>query len=222
MNLQGKGIEYRLMSVGLKVGTEIEFVGHDSSWERGKPLDKQEANEAFKKCKKEILDVFFAENGFFKYKTTAYVRLSKSGLLQNVNLQKSQFDYERFYVNYEVLPLYLPMKYLEMGLDHRLNNYVRGFGDDWHYRNYEVARINFEDLREAVKICLLPWFEKSCDGENFRQMLMEDKDKKWPGYPNERWRKALERSEEERKAVILENIEKFKLPKRLVKGIFDP
>ncbi len=210
------------MSVGLKVGTEIEFVGHDSSWEKGRRADKQEANDAFKKYKKEILDVFFAENGFFKYKTTAYVRLSKSGLLQNVNLQKSQFDYYLFYVNYAVLPLYLPMNYLEDGLDHRLCNHVRSYAGDWYYQNYEVAKITFEDLREAVKICLLPWFEKSCDGENFRQMLMEDKDNKWPGYPNERWRKALERSEEERRAVILENIEKFKLPKKLTKGILEP
>lgn len=71
-----------------------------------------------------------------------------------------------------------------------------------------------------MKTCLLPWLDEFCDGENFREMLLEDKDKERPFYPNG-WLEALDCSEEERKAVILENIEKFKLPKKLTKGIFD-
>lgn len=205
------------MSITLIIGKKINFYGRKLPESKRGPINKEEANDAFKKCKKEILDVFFAENGFYKYKTTAYVRLSESGVLQNVNLQKSQFDAAEFYVNYEVVPLYLPMKYLETGLDDRLDNYV----EDWRYDDYEIARITFEDIREAVKTCLLPLFDEFCDGENFREMLLEDKDKEGPGYPCGRWLKALECSEEERKAVILENIEKFKLPKKLTKGILE-
>ena len=212
------------MGVVLKNGKEFKFAGRKVPLERGKPIDKEEANNAFKKYKREILDVFFAENGFYKYKTTSYVRLNEAGLLQTVNLQKSQWDQGLFYVNYRVIPLYLPMEYLEMGKDYRLGNYAQGgegVNQDWHYDNDEAARITFEDICDSGKTCLLPWFDEFCDGENFREMLLRDKDKKWPGYQNGRWLNALERSEEERKAVILENIEKFKLPKKLTRGIFD-
>lgn len=203
--------------ITFKNGKKLEFVGRKVSYERGKPIDKEAANDAFKKCKKEILDVFFVENGFYKWKTTQYVRLDAAGLLEYVELQKSRFDYTGFYVNFRVVPLWLPMKHLEtdVGVGERLHN---GY-QDWCYANYEVAKVNFEDIREGARTCLLPWFEEFCDEENFREMLLENKG--WPSWPGirERWCRALKQSEEEKKAIILENIEKFKLPKKLAQGL---
>lgn len=174
------------------------------------PIDKEAVNDAFKKCKKEILDVFLAENGFYKWRATKYVRLNAEGLLQMIELQKDRFDPVGFYVNYEVLPLYVPNIHLRSGKE--------GYLEEWYYADYEMAKISFENIRDAIKIGLLPWFDEFCDDNTFRKMLMRDKDKKGPGYRNEDWRMALERSEEERKAVILENIEKWKLPKKLAQG----
>ena len=200
------------MSIYMKNGEEIKFYGRKLPARRGR-IDKEEANSAFKKYKKEILDVFFAENGFYKHKTTAYVRLSEVGVLQNVNLQKSQFDGGLFYVNYEVVPLYRPVKGrgFMTGLDSRLDKYDQ----DWRYDDYEIAQITFEDLREALQTCMLPWFDEFCDEENYREMLLKDQGKNWC----RGWLEALERSEEERKATMLENIEKFKLPKKLAQSI---
>ena len=89
----------------------------------------------------------------------------------------------------------------------------------WVYEDYETAKISFENIRDGIKIYLLPWFDEFCAEENFRKMLMEDKDKKGPGYRNEEWRMAQELSEEEKKAAILENIEEWKLPKKLAQGV---
>lgn len=50
---------------------------------------------------------------------------------------------------------------------------------------------------------------------------MDDKDKEGPGYRNEEWQMALELGEEEKKAAILENIEEWKLPKKLAQGVLE-
>lgn len=190
----------------------------------GIPLDKAAANEAFKKCKKEILDVFFVENGFSKWKNTAYVRLRASGLAEIVDLQKHRFNNDAFFVNYGVCPLYVPNLRLfgtEAGVSigGRLGEQLESGGGEWVYRDYETAKISFENIRDMVKLFLLPALDEFCVEENYLEQLMADKNKKWPGYRNDKWVKALE--VEDRKAVILENIKNLKLPGRIVKGVFD-
>ena len=208
------------MNIEFKDGKDFVFRGCKSSYKSSKPVDKEAANDAFKKCKKEILDVFLTENGFCKWKSAAYVRLDATGLLQMVELQKSRFDSIAFCVNFSVQPLYVPHTRYLRGIDGRLGSYIQGWGDPWWvYEDYETAKISFENIRDGIKIYLLPWFDEFCAEETFKKMLMEDKDKKGPGYRNEEWRMAQELSEEEKKAAILENIEEWKLPKKLAQGV---
>lgn len=190
------------MSIYMKDGEEIKFYGRQLPPKRGR-IDKEEANSAFKKYKKEILDVFFAENGFYKWKSAAYVRLDATGLLQMVELQKSRFDSIAFCVNFSVQPLYVPHTQYLRGISERLGSGIQGWGDPWWvYADYEIAKESFENIRDGIKTYLLPWFDEFCAEETFRKMLMDDKDKEWPGYRNEEWRMALELGEEEKRRLF--------------------
>lgn len=186
-------------------------------------IDTEVAGAAYKRCKKEILDVFFAENGFTKWKTTAYVRLSTSGLLQEVNLQKTQFGGKYFTVNFSVEPLCLPRR-LGIGVGaeaRRLGCFFKGQGGDfwWTYGDYENTKVSFENIRDAARLFLLPWFDEFCAEENYIKMLLGDMDGEKQNYQNIMRMKALE--SEDRQAVILENIERLKLPKKIVQGVLD-
>ena len=189
-----------------------DFVFRGCEFKSDKPFNKEAANDAFKKCKKEILDVFLAENGFYKWKTAMYVRLDETGLLQVVELEKSRFDSIAFWVTFRVQPLYIPNLDRIWGINDRLGYCIYGRGDiRWYYADYETAKTSFENIRDGIKIYLLPWFDEFCAEENFRKRLME----KGPS----KWLKALERSEEERKAAMLDNIERLKLPKKLAQKV---
>lgn len=189
----------------------------------GKPLDKAAADEALKKYKKEILDVFFAENGFSKWKSASYIRLKAWGLAEMVELQKFRFTGDTFCVNYGVCPLYVPdLRYCSCcvgcSIGDRLGCQIRPGGGAWVYRTDETAKISFENVRDMVRLFLLPAFDEFCVEENYLNQLMADKGKKGVGYRNDLWVKALE--VEDRRAVILENIERLKLPRRIIKGEF--
>lgn len=56
-------------------------------------IDKKEADSAFKKYKKEIMDELLLHNGFRMWKSSAhaYVRLNGIGLLEYINLQKERY-----------------------------------------------------------------------------------------------------------------------------------
>lgn len=49
-------------------------------------VDKQVADEAFKKYKKDILDSYLISKGFIKYKSNSYVRKNKIDVLEYVDL----------------------------------------------------------------------------------------------------------------------------------------
>lgn len=69
---------------------KFSFVGnrfHIRSDEELSLIDKEEADNAFKKYKKEIIDPLLLDNGFCKWKTNAYVRLNKIGVLEYIDLQ---------------------------------------------------------------------------------------------------------------------------------------
>lgn len=114
------------MNIRFKGGENFVFRGCEESYHSNKPIDKEAANEAFKKCKKEILDAFFAENRFYKWKTAAYVRLDATGLLQMVELQKSRFDSIAFCVDFSVQPLYVPHTRYLRGISDRLGSCIQG------------------------------------------------------------------------------------------------
>lgn len=59
-------------------------------------VNKEEADLAFKQYKKEIIDSLLLSNGFYKYKTNAYVRLNGIGLLEYIDLQKKDMVQKHF------------------------------------------------------------------------------------------------------------------------------
>ncbi len=67
------------------VSDSFSYFGNGTCGRPLKELDEiniQEADESFKKCKKDMLDVFMKEHDFIKYKTNAYIRLNSMGLLE--------------------------------------------------------------------------------------------------------------------------------------------
>ena len=62
-----------------------------------------------------------------------------------------------------------------MGIDCRLASAIQRYGDPWWvYADYEIAKESFENIRDGIKIYLLPWFDEFCAEENFRKMLVEE------------------------------------------------
>ncbi len=176
-------------------------------------IDKEAADRAFKKYKKEILDEFLIKQGFLKWKTGAYVRLNQIGLLEYMDLQKERYGSKTFCVNFAIMPLYCPMDYIVMGLGHRLGGLISGKDFWWDFANDSCAKESFQNIVEAITIYLLPWFEQFHVEENYRKRLADDESKKFIGYPNQDWREALDHPD--KASVIQENIDRLKLPKKL-------
>lgn len=177
-------------------------------------VDKEVADNAFKKYKKDILDLFLAQNGFLKWKTNAYVRLNDIGLLEYIDLQKERYGSKTFCVNFAIMPLYCPTYYMEIGLGNRLGMYILGKDFWWDYANEECAKASFQNVADAIKIYLLPWFEQYNNEKNYKKRLSKDKLKKFITYSNQIWLEALDSPNKEE--VIQENIRNLKLPKKLI------
>lgn len=93
-------------------------------WEELNKINTQEADEAFQKCKKELLDVYMKEKGFARYKTTGYVRLNQIGLIEYIKLQKEAYGSKTFTLNISLMPIYVPHDYLTTGFGKRIGRLV--------------------------------------------------------------------------------------------------
>ena len=199
---------------------QFKFVGNGKVFRDDKDmllLNRELADNAFKKYKKEILDVFMTQKGFFKWKTGAYVRLNPIGLLEYMDLQKERYGSKTFCVNFAIMPLYYPSDYIKMGFGDRLGVYISGKDFWWDYADDASAKASFQNVVEAIKLYLLPWFEHFSDESNYRQRLSEDQSKKFIGYPNQAWLEALDSQDKD--SMMEENINRLKLPKKIrVKG----
>ena len=87
-------------------------------------VDKKEADAAFKKYQKEIIEPFMKEQGFRKYKTNAYVRKSKIDLLEYVNFQKERDGCKTFTVNLALMPLYAQHDFIVFNFRKRLGELI--------------------------------------------------------------------------------------------------
>lgn len=192
--LYGKGI-------AIRTDTELEFI------------DKKAADNAFMKYKKEILDTFLLDKGFLKWKTNAYVRLNSIGLLEYIELQKERYGSKTFCVNFCIMPLYCQQEYLVIGLGERLGSYISGKDFWWDYATEEIAKNSFENVMEAMRLYLLPWFQDLSTEKGYRKRLINDSNKKFIGYPNAKWLTALETVD--KGCLIEKSIQRLKLPKKL-------
>ena len=193
---------------------------HIRVYEELTEIDKLAADEAFKKYKKMILDEYLVSKGFIKYKTNGYVRKNKIDILEYIDLQKERHGSKTFTVNYALMPLYVPHDYMVIGFGDRIGIAISNRDIWWDYANESIAKISFQNVVEAIDKFVLPWFEKYSNEKKLIKKLLEDKKKKerkglGVTYKNKEWLESLERCED-RSSIISGNIEKLKLPQKLL------
>ncbi|MCH5262285.1 MAG: DUF4304 domain-containing protein [Lachnospiraceae bacterium] len=178
-------------------------------------VDKTEADTAFKKYSKDIVGKYLKEQGFYKWKTNSYVRRNNIDLLEYIDLQKERYGSKTFTVNYAIMPLYVPTEYMVIGFGNRLGELINGKDIWWDYANDEIARKSFQNVTVAIQQFVLPWFQHFNNEDSYRKQLKKDIRKSFCGYDSQMWLEAAE-LRNERKYVIAENVNRLKLPQKLL------
>lgn len=192
---------------------EFCFVGnrqHIRTEEELLLINKEEADMAFKKCKKEIIDGLLLSKGFCKYKANSYVRLNNIGLLEYIDLQKERYGSKTFCVNFSAMPLYCESKYIVISLGHRLGIYISGKDMWWDYASENIAKDSFTNVSVAIEKYILPWFEQISNEDGYRKALLNIHNKKLA----KEWLDAMENIED-KETLIRQNVEELKLPKKM-------
>lgn len=168
--------------------TAFQYYGrgkHLKSDDEMKAMNAEEADAAFKKYKKEILDVYLKEQGFWKYKSSNYVRLNEIGLVEYINLQKEQHGSRTFTVNVALFPLYAPHLFITIGFGDRIGHFVDDKDFWWDYKDMETAEKSFRNVVCALDKYVMPWFEKHRDEALYEDELRNKKDR--VGYDSIVW-----------------------------------
>ncbi len=173
-------------------------------------INKEEADSAFKRYKKEIIDSFLLTNGFYKYKTNSYVRLNSIGLLEYIDLQKERYGSKTFCVNFAAMPLYCENEYIVISFGHRLGTYISGKDVWWDYASEDIAKKSFDNVKTAIEKYVLPWFAEVSTEEGYRTKLQSIYNKNLA----EKWIAAMENIDN-RETLIQQSIMKLKLPKKM-------
>lgn len=173
-------------------------------------VNKEEADLAFKRYKKEIIDDLLLGNGFYKYKSNAYVRLNNIGLLEYIDLQKERYGSKTFCVNFAVMPLYCESKCIINSLGHRLGTYISGKDVWWDYASDIIAEVSFCNVSTAIEEYILPWFEEVATEDGYRSKLVSLYNKKLA----EEWLNAME-NVTEKERFIQQSIAELRLPNKI-------
>ena len=192
---------------------EFIFVGnrrHLRTEEELMCVNKEEADSAFKRYKKEFIDKLLVAEGFYKYKTNAYVRLNSIGLLEYIDLQKERYGSKTFCVNFAVMPLYCKRDYIVLSLGDRLGSFISGEDVWWDYASESVAKESFTNVSTAIEKYLLAWFEQFSTTDGYRDALKKMHNKKLA----DEWLDAME-NVHDKEIFIRQGIEKLKLPKKM-------
>ncbi len=154
---------------------KFKFYGNGNWYRTEKKLaeiDKKEADSAYRKCKKEILDPFMKSKGFIKWGTTSYVKLNEAGIIENVFLQKERYGCKTFTVNLEFAPLYIPYEYDFISLhSHRLSMEINGKDFWWDFKDCETAEKSFENVVEALDKYGLKYLENTRTSKGYIETL---------------------------------------------------
>lgn len=176
-------------------------------------LDKKEADEAFKKYKKELIDPLLKEYGFLKYKTNSYVRRNKVDVLEYVDLQKEQHGSKTFTVNCALTPLYVPHDFFCFDISIRIGKLICNKDIWWDYGNVKIAKTGFENVADAIETYAFPWFEAHSTNEAIKEFLIEEKNRREKLSNNqEAWLVAIN-NRDNNCSVIADNVKLFSLPK---------
>ena len=179
-------------------------------------IDKNEADRAFKQCKKQYLDPLLKAKGFLQYKTNAYVRRNQVDVLEYIDLQKERNGSRTFTVNYALTPLYLQYDYADFCYSERIGILVCGKDIWWDYANDSIAGISFENAARAIEEYVLPWFDACSDDDAIKKVLMvKQKENKGRLSVNEQAWLGLIENHVDCSKTIEKNIKLFGLPKSL-------
>lgn len=158
----------------------FEFYGDGFMGNRGVDfIDSKEVELAFKKYKRELLDVFMLKNGFKKYKNNSYIRLNDLYFVEYVDLQKEHYGSKTFTVNVSRFPLYVPVSTTVDGvailplMGKRLGNIIAEREFWWDYYNYDVAFKSFKNIVDGMEKYLLPWFERYNDEQLYLDGMLK-------------------------------------------------
>lgn len=215
-----------------KENKTFEFYGtgrHLKNDEEYQSINKEEADNAFKKYKREILDVYMKEKGFHKYKTNGYVRLNKNRLVEYINIQKEAHGSRTCTLNISLYPLYAPHDFITIGFGKRIGRIINDKDFWWDYKDDITAKLSFENIKNAIWTTFL--FLKRNDKESARNYLegikefeyFLDSSKQIEPVALNNINKMNEIMKENAdienylKEVEKANIEKFKLPKSFFK-----
>ena len=158
------------------VNDSFSYFGNGKCSRPLEELDKiniQEADEAFKECKKKLLDVFMKNNSFIKYKTNAYMRLNSIGLIEYINLQKEAHGSRTFTLNVCVLPIYVPHNVFTIGFGDRIGILINEKDFWWDYKDLTTSEKSFENIIEDLELFILPWFEKYNNEDKYFTDLLD-------------------------------------------------
>lgn len=161
-----------------KENKTFEFYGtgrHLKNDEEYQSINKEEADNAFKKYKREILDVYMKEKGFHKYKTNGYVRLNKNRLVEYINIQKEAHGSRTCTLNISLYPLYAPHDFITIGFGKRIGRIINDKDFWWDYKDDITAKLSFENIKNALEQFVIPWFEYYKDEENYIEDLLNRK-----------------------------------------------
>ena len=123
-------------------------------------IDPKEADDAFKFCKKTVLDPYMKANGFFKYKSSGYVRLNPIGLVEYVYIQRMPHGCKTCTMDIALIPLYVPRDFPILGFGGRIG-WLMGMGDFWwDHRDIPCASKSFQNMTEALDTFAKPWFKR--------------------------------------------------------------
>lgn len=153
----------------------FEFYGtgkHSKTIDEHQSMNKEEADQAFKKYKREILDAYFKEKGFYKHKTSSYVRLNKNRLVEEVNLQKEAYGSRTFTLNISLYPLYVPYDRISHGFGDRIGSLAGNIDFWWDYKDDKTAKRSFENVKDALEQFAMPWFVTYEDEAKYREDLI--------------------------------------------------
>lgn len=172
-------------------------------------IDKAEADNAFKSCKKRYLDTLLKSKGFAQYKTNAYVRRNQADMLEYIDLQKERYGSKTFTVNYALTPLYIHYNFPIYCFNNRLGMLICKKDVWWDYADEDIASVSFENVADAIEEFVLPWFEAHSNDDLIKRALLE---KGKLSIFERAWLDSID-NHVDCSEIIEKNIELFKLPK---------
>lgn len=148
---------------------------HLKSVDEHQALNKEEADQSFKKYKREVLDTFLKENGFYKYKSSSYVRLNKNRLVEDINIQKDAYGSRTFTLNISLYPLYAPCDFMCKNFGNRIGTMIDNRDFWWDYKDDKTAKLSFENVKNALEQFVIPWFDIYDDETKYKEDLLNRK-----------------------------------------------